>query len=266
MKRTTIGNVEVIALVDASAAYPGSGVYPKAGDALKSYTRYLDAEGRVVLNFGCFLLRDGGATVLVDTGWGPEHDGRLLAELDAAGVAANDIGTVIFTHLHGDHTGWNIDRSSGTPVFSNARYLVPRADWDHYHVQDPPSASFTRDVLPLQSSSCVDLIEGTHRLTPAITAIPTPGHTPGHTSIVISSGGEHGCILGDVVISPIDVEDPGMQNGFDWHHGVARTTRLAVLDRLIESGATVGASHLPAPGLGRFVFEGGSRRWRPLAP
>jgi glyoxylase-like metal-dependent hydrolase (beta-lactamase superfamily II) len=265
MKRTTVGNVDIIALVDSTAAYPVAGAYPQAGsDATDRYRRHLDAEGRVVLNFGCFLLRDGATTVLVDTGWGPEHDGRLIAELAEAGVAPRDIDLVIFTHLHGDHTGWNVDRASGRPLFSAARYLVPRADWDHYSQQDPPSASFTRDVLPLEAAGCVDLIEGDHVISPALIAVPTPGHTPGHTSIAITSGGEYGFILGDVVISPIDVEDPNVQNGFDWHHGVARTTRVSTLDRLIASGATVGASHLPAPGLGHFVPLGGGRAWRPL--
>ncbi len=265
MKRTTVGNVEVVALVDSTAAYPVTGAYPQAGsDAADRWRRHLDPEGRVVLNFGCFLLRDGVTTVLVDAGWGPEHGGQLIAELSAAGVAPGEIGRVIFTHLHGDHTGWNVDRASGRPLFPAARHLVPRADWDHYGQQEPPSASFTRDVLPLEAAGCLDLIEGDHAISPALTAVPTPGHTPGHTSIAIISGGEYGFILGDVVISPIDVENPDVPNGFDWHHGVARTTRVSALDRLIASGATVGASHLPAPGLGHFVLEAGGRAWRPL--
>ena len=265
MKRTSVGNVEVIALVDSTAAYPVAGAYPRAGsDATDRYRRHLDTEGRVVMNFGCFLLRDGSTTVLVDTGWGPEHGGRLLAELTEAGASPSDIDLVIFTHLHGDHTGWAIDRTSGRPLFSAARYLVPRADWDHYGQQDPPAASFTRDVMPLEEAGSVELIEGDCMISPALMAVPTPGHTPGHTSIAITSDGEFGFILGDVVISPIDVEDPDMQNGFDWHHGVARTTRVSSLDRLIASGATVGASHLPPPGLGHFVREGNERRWRPL--
>ena len=264
MKRTTVGNVEIVALVDNITPYPAGAVYPSAGDALKAYGHYLDSEGRVALNFGCFILREGGRTVLVDTGWGPENKGKLLTELSHAGVSAESVDAVVFTHLHGDHTGWNIDRASGKPIFSRARYLVPRADWDHYGAQDPQPASFTRDIAPLEGIGCLDLIEGMHVISPALTAMPTPGHTPGHTSVAVSSNDEFGFILGDVVISPIDTEEPGFQNGFDWHHGVARTTRLAVLDHLIERGATVGASHLPAPGLGRFVRDGGRRKWQAL--
>lgn len=265
MKRTAVGNVEIVALVDNTAPYPAVAVYPTAGEALESYRHYLDSESRVTLNFGCFLLRDGIRTILVDAGWGPDNNGRLLAELNDAGVATDAIDAVLFTHLHGDHTGWNIDRASGQPAFSRARYLVPRGDWDHYSAQEPPPASFTRDVRPLEGLGCLDLIDGMHTLSPSLTAVPTPGHTPGHTSVAISSNGEYGFVLGDLVLSPVDTEEPGFQNGFDWHHGVARTTRLAVLDRLIEQGATVGASHLPAPGLGHFVRTAGGRRWQPLA-
>src|SRR3970282_2498248 len=132
MRRATVGTVEIFALVDNIQAYPANAVYPTAGAALQTYRHYLDAESRVVLNFASFLVRDGSDVILVDTGWGPEHQGELMNELLEGGVASTEINTVIFTHLHGDHTGWNIDRSSGAPVFPNARYLVPQADWDYY--------------------------------------------------------------------------------------------------------------------------------------
>ena len=78
-----------------------------AGEALRHYAHHLDAEGRVPLNFGCFLLRADGRTVLVDTGNGPEADGTLMAQLSEAGVQPGDIDTVVFTHLHGDRVGFD---------------------------------------------------------------------------------------------------------------------------------------------------------------
>jgi glyoxylase-like metal-dependent hydrolase (beta-lactamase superfamily II) len=263
MQRFRIGAVEAVALVDTIQAYPADSVYPAIGDVSR-FAGYLDGEGRYALNFGCFLLRDGGKTTLVDTGWGPEFDGKLLNELSAAGVAPASVDAVIFTHLHGDHTGWNFDRATGKPIFPNARYLVPKADWDHYRAENPPPDSFTRDVLPLEALKQMDLISGDFTISPSLTAIPTPGHTPGHTSVVVASGGERGFILGDVVISPIDAEEPGLANAFDTDGAVAAATRKAVIERLIGDGSLVGASHLPAPGLGRFVREAGKTRWAPL--
>lgn len=258
MQRTKVGGVEIVALVDNIAPYAAASVYPEAGAALDAYAHYFDAEGRVALNFGCFLVVDGETRLLVDTGWGPEHDGRLPDELAEAGVDRDSVTHVLFTHLHDDHTGWNIDRATGKPLFAKARYLVPKADWEHYGARD--SASFARDVVPLERAGQMDLVEGDHIISRALVTVATPGHTPGHTSVAITSGDEHGFILGDVVISPADTERPDFQNSFDWDHDIARRTRETTLARLTASAALVGASHLPAPGLGRFT-----PRWEPLA-
>ena len=263
MERRTVGNVEVIALVDNIQHYPASTVYPEAGDALRQYSAMVDGEGRLALNFACFLLIEGNRRTLVDTGWGPEYDGRLLTELAAAGIALSEIDAVIFTHLHGDHTGWNFDRASGAPLFPRARYLVPRADWDHDAAQQPPPDSFTRDIAPLVKAGLIDLIDGEHTLSPALTALPTPGHTPGHTSVAINSGGERGFILGDVVNSAIDAAEPAWPNAFEWDTSIAKATRLATIERLIAERSLVGASHLPVPGFGRFVRSNGGTAWVP---
>ncbi len=261
MERRTVGNVEVIALIDNIQHYPATAVYAEAGAALQRYVGMLDAEGRLELNFASFLLVDGDRKLLVDTGWGPEFDGRLLAELAAAGVKPGDVDTVIFTHLHGDHTGWNFDRGTGKPLFPAARYLVPKADWDHYAAEQPPPDSFTRDVVPLKGLGLMDLIDGEQTLTPSLTAIPTPGHTPGHTSVAILSGGQHGFILGDVVISTIDAAEPAWPNTFETDTTIARATRHAVITRLAADGSLVGASHLPTPGFGRFTAKAGATVW-----
>ena len=266
MVRTiSVGTVAVSALVDTVQAYPAPGVYPKAGGLLDKYRDLLGENGTVVLNFASFLVRDGAATILVDTGWGPEYDGQLLAELAAAGAKPGDIDTVIFTHLHGDHTGWNLDRATGAPLFPRARYLAPRADWEHYAAQDPQPASFVRDMLPLEKAGRLELVSGERTLSPSLVTVQTPGHTPGHTSVAITSGGEHGFILGDVVISPVDAQEPDIENSFDWDSAIAASTRKQTLARLSANGALVGASHLPPPGLGRFVESNGRHAWEPLA-
>lgn len=266
MQHVTVGGVQVFALIDDVQAYPATDVYHQAGDALDAYRHYLEPDGGISLNFGCFLLRDADATVLVDTGLGADANGKLLQELDAAGVDPASVDRVVFTHLHGDHTGWNIDPATGKPRFSAARYLVPGADWAYYSKQEEPPASFTRDVVPLQQSGVMELFDGEQTVTPSITAIPTPGHTPGHTSLVVSSQGERGFILGDVVLTPVDAEELTWVNTFDWDSETARATRLRIVDRLVNDGSLVGASHMPAPGLGRFVRTEGRTAWQGFRP
>jgi glyoxylase-like metal-dependent hydrolase (beta-lactamase superfamily II) len=116
-------------------------------------------------------------------------------------------------------------------------------------------------MIPLQAAAQLELIEGEHSLSPAVTALPTPGHTPGHTSFTITSNGERGCILGDVVIALPDVEMPSLDTAFDWDHSMARTTRESTIARLAAENALVGASHLPVPGFGRFAIEDNASRW-----
>lgn len=269
MRKTTIGSIEMTALVDLQQSYPAGAVYPNVGD-FGPYARHLKAGGTVTLNFASFLVRDGATLLLVDTGWGPEHEGKLLFELAEAGVKPGEVTHVLFTHLHGDHTGWNIDRQSGRPIFSRARHFVPKADWDYYSAQaeeaknagKPWMGSFHRDVLPLEAAGLVELLDGEKTISSGLTAIPTPGHTPGHTSVVITSGNERGLVLGDVVITPVDAENPELANSFDWDNGIALRTRRQLVERLINDGSLVGASHLPAPGLGRFVRVDGKQGWQ----
>jgi glyoxylase-like metal-dependent hydrolase (beta-lactamase superfamily II) len=258
MQKTTVGSIELVALVDLVQTYPVSAVYPDIGDPTR-FAGYLDAESGVALGFACYLLRDGSTTLLVDTGWGPENNGRLLAELAEAGVKPGQVSHVIFTHLHGDHTGWNIDRASGRPLFPAARYLVPQKDWDEYGKGD--TASFERDVRPLEGFGCLDLFDGERTISSGLNAVPTPGHTPGHTSVAVTSAGARGFILGDVVLTPIDAEEPGLESVFDGDRQLAVATRRKTLQRLVEEDSLVAASHLPPPGLGRFVRTSAGQAW-----
>ena len=263
MHQVTVGNVEIVSLFDVDFAFDPHRVWPDAGAGLEAYRDRLQPDGRVLLDCLCFLLRADGRTVLVDTGLGPESDGRLLEELREAGVTPGEIDQVVFTHLHGDHTGWNIDRATGEALFPRATYLVPRGDWDEQTTKSQPAASFVRDVAPLRALDRMELIEDGYVLGPSLTAIHTPGHTPGHTSIAVTSGGEQALVLGDVFLTTIDVEVPDWSSTFDGDMDVARRTRHAILDRLEASGELVAPSHVPGDGFGRIVRVEGRRVWQP---
>ncbi|HJP40585.1 MAG: MBL fold metallo-hydrolase [Dehalococcoidia bacterium] len=263
MEKRKIGSVEIVALVDTVQTFQASAVYPEADDALGQFSDYLDADGGVELAFTSFLINDGDAVILVDTGFGPENGGQLRAELAEAGVNEAGITTVVFTHLHGDHTGWNVDRADGSPLFPNARYLAPQADWDHFSSQDPRPPSFVRDIESLRGAGRLELIEGETPLSRSVTTLPTPGHTPGHMSMVIASTDRPGFILGDVVLTRIDSEMPTLTNSFDTDSDLATATRAKVIERLAADASLVGASHIQAPGFGRFHASNNETRWVP---
>jgi glyoxylase-like metal-dependent hydrolase (beta-lactamase superfamily II) len=264
----SVGSATVIALSDTVQQYGATSVYPDVNEAAwEPYRSMLTGNGELVLNFGCFVVQADGRTVLVDTGWGPTFNGRLMDELSSANVSPDSIDAVIFTHLHGDHIGWNITEEGGEPRprFPRARYLVPEADWKHYTGQAEQSDLFRQQMLPLDQLGVMDLVGGDHALSPSVTTVATPGHTPGHLCIAITSGGEHGFILGDVAITPVEAHETGWKNSFDGDSEMARGTRERVLERLERDRALVGASHFPLPGLGRFTRDSGGRRvWQPL--
>lgn len=261
MHRVQVGDIEILSLLDVSFQFPAARVWPSAGDGLEAYRDRLRGDD-VAMDDLCYLLRADGRTVLVDTGLGPESNGQLIAELVQAGVDPGDVDVVVFTHLHGDHVGWNIERATGAPLFRNARYLVPRGDWDHYDAASPASESFVRDVKPLASTGQLDLIDGEHAITPSLVTVATPGHTPGHTSIAVTSQDERAFILGDVFLTVIDVEQPDWSSTFDSDGDVARRTRHEVLDRLERDRSLVGAAHLFSPGFGRIVRGPSGRTWQ----
>jgi glyoxylase-like metal-dependent hydrolase (beta-lactamase superfamily II) len=264
MERTRVGDVEIVALLDLTGGPPAEQIYASAGAGLDRYREHIDAEGRFAINFSAFLLRADGRTVLVDTGGGPERDSALMRELGAAGVAPGDVDVVVFTHLHWDHTGWNIDRDTGRPTFPRARYLVPKIDWDLLSGRDPrPPRTFSRDVAPLEALGALELIDGERAVTPSITTFPAPGHTLGHTALVVSSQGERAYVLGDAFISAIDIAEPTWATTWDDDHEATVRTRRALVERIDGTGDVLAISH-PVPSLGRFVTVDGRRRWRGL--
>ena len=263
MRRVIVGDVEIVSLLDGTEAYKAAEVYIEAGADLARYSDLLEPDGKVKLPFQSFLLRADGRTVLVDTGNGPEAQGRLLDELKQAGATVGDVDAVMFTHLHGDHTGWNIDRDSGAARFSNAQYLVPRGDWDHYRAADPPPTSFTRDIVALERLGALELIDDGHVISPSLTTLHTPGHTPGHMTVVVRSNGAEAYVLGDAFVTGVDVAEVDWVTSFDWSAPEVRRTRRQLLERIESSDALVAASHLAEPGLGRFVTTADRRTFAP---
>jgi glyoxylase-like metal-dependent hydrolase (beta-lactamase superfamily II) len=277
-ERITVGSVEIVSLADAIGPLKMAPEQIVAGVTkerlapyIKRYPEAFDDMGRWVAPIGSFLLRAGGRTVLVDTGLGPnkwpmliaDEYGRLPVELRRIGVEPAAIDTVFLTHMHGDHVGWNAAKD-GTPTFPKARYLLQRADWEYANdpqllARNPNAATPLR---PLFERGLLDLLEGEAQIAPELTALPTPGHTPGHTSLLVVSGGERAVITGDVISNPAQIHEPDWQPVFDRDGDEAAATRRALLDRIEAEGMTVAAGHFPAPGFGRVLRLDGQRYWQ----
>ena len=174
-------------------------------------------EGRLKMSIHSLVLEDGKRRIVVDTGLGNDKQGRNVPtwndrkgpflETLTAGFAPDSIDTVLCTHLHVDHVGWNTKLAGGkwVPTFANARYLFGRTEyeyWRDHSVEPAHIAVFNDSVKPIVDAGKADLIASDAKITDEITMIPTPGHSPGHMSIHIRSNGEEGLLTGDVAHHP----------------------------------------------------------------
>lgn len=264
-----VGNVEIISLSDADLSFPPSDFFPSVPiDAWQNNRQFLGDDGNIHPNAGCFAVRSGGRTIMVDTGFGPGLTGRLFDEMAAKGVSVDEVSTVVFTHLHPDHVGWNMRSDGGTarPSFPDARYLAPRADFEFFtSAENLDNFPYIKDqVLPLVNLGLMDQVEPESDLTPELRIWSTPGHTPGHVSILVNSAGERAVVLGDVAHSPVQAHETDWNCGFDADQEQARATRHAVFDRLEQEGLTIAAGHFPRPSFGRLVRAQGRRVWQGL--
>lgn len=276
-----IGDIEIIAVTDGEAApvHPGW-PFPKVPSAEWQDARFaLDHDGRHRSNFGAFVIRTRESTVLVDTGLGagrweveaPGADaGHLPESLYAEGIEPDSISSVVLTHLHFDHVGWNISQDEHEPVrpmFTRAKYLAPRADWDHWQGEvDPASGhhvkAFRESVLPLQDFGVLELVSGEVSVAPGVRTLPTPGHTPGHQSIFVESGSERGIVTGDVFHSSAQFTHPKWSHRADIYKVLARKSRTELLEKMLPD-VTVAAGHLAhGSNLGVVANVQGRRMWR----
>jgi glyoxylase-like metal-dependent hydrolase (beta-lactamase superfamily II) len=275
-EKVTIGNVEITSFSDGTLDFDLCDFYPSIpADSWRPYEDDLTPEHGVRFNLGSFLVRSDGRTILVDTGMGPKPAdapdtawGELLDNFEGEGVRLDEIDMVVITHLHRDHVGWNLLSQNGKyePTFPKARYWISAGDWEFFRRPENLDLFPTtrRCVLPLEEMGLVELMDGEHALTSELTTLPTPGHTPGHMSIIVSSQGQRGLILGDAAHSVVQVHETDWCSRADIDPELTRTTRRSLMEKLEREGTLVASGHFPAPGFGRVVRLEGRRYWQVL--
>ena len=241
----------------------------------------MNARYQMALGLNSLLLHSRGKTILIETGVGEKErplgqterpDGTLLDELRRIGVAPDDVDIVVNTHLHADHCGWNTrkDASGGwTPTFPRARYLIQRAEWDAaVNPNERTRATYlAENMRPIEVSGQLELLDGEHAITDEVTIIPTFGHSMGHASVILSSGGESAVYIGDMVQHTAQLERAAWVSSFDVYPLEAMESKKKVVARAIAEQQLVIAVHADYPGLGRMTESAdGKRRWTAVEP
>jgi glyoxylase-like metal-dependent hydrolase (beta-lactamase superfamily II) len=275
-----IGDIEILPVIDGSARVPATAAY--TGTTEEDWAPHrglLDADGRVEMAFGGFLVRAGDRVGLIDAGLGPESPtefmsgGQLLDSLAGYRVSPDEITDMIFTHLHFDHIGWA--SRAGAAVFPNATYRCDERDWE-YFVEPPPGLSQSvEEDNPLAAlvgpgsgktvlQPIADRLEPwkeSTTLMPGVDVRLAAGHTPGSGVIVISSGTARAVLLGDVAHCPVELLDDEWAGLGDVDPAMATRTRVALMRELEGQDVPITASHFPGLQFGRVVPGQGKRQW-----
>jgi len=178
-----------------------------------------DARNRIPLAMRCLLVETPDALVLIDTGagnkenekfrdiYGLENEGsptQLEDALARAGFKPEDVDYVIDSHLHFDHGGGNtyVDADGNVlPSFPAATYIVQKGEWDYAHWNNERirASYLPANFDPILACNQFRFVEGETEIIPGITVLPTPGHTPYHQSVLVSSEDETACFLADLI-------------------------------------------------------------------
>jgi len=235
---------------------------------------FMDAEGNLIMSVHALIIDTGSRRILVDTCIGNDKERefpnwshlqtRFLDDLRAAGYPPESIDTVLCTHLHVDHVGWNtmLVDDAWVPTFPNARYLFARREFDHWAAEGDrwQQQVLTDSVQPVLEAGLVDLVETSHVVCDEVALEPTPGHTPGHVSVRIRSGGGEALITGDCIHHPCQMARTDWCSAVDTDPAEARRTREALLASCAEGSVVMIGTHFATPTAGQ-VRRSGDGYW-----
>jgi len=280
--RWQVGDVTIHRVVDCNGSSMG------IGDLLLGATQdmldklpwmkphFATPDGQLMVSFHAFVIKTPTRVVVIDTCVGNDQQTALemfnnlstpfLANFRATGLTPDDVDVVFCTHLHVDHVGWNTRLESGrwVPTFPNARYLFDKTEFASLKTNGEErgfGANYPVNILPVLEAGLADHIDAKdYVICDEIRLIPTPGHTPGHASVLISSKGQTAVITGDLMHSPVQCALHHIPSMPDDDKDVGAKTRRTFLDRFSKEGAMVLGTHFPPPTAGWIEPDGDT--WR----
>jgi glyoxylase-like metal-dependent hydrolase (beta-lactamase superfamily II) len=272
-----LGDLRLHLINDCSIKVDAGGPFGLVPRALFKDLMPVDEHNAVPMHQHILLVQTGTQNIIMDVGYGDKLSdkqrafmqlerpgGGLIGGLARLGLAPGDIDLVIDTHLHNDHCGGNTTYVDGQPVavFPNAEYVVQRREYqDAMQPNERTRATYILDnYKPLVERGQMRLLDGDTELAPGITGIVSPGHTPGHMSIRIESGGQHAAFVDDLASYAIHFERLGWMTAYDVEPLRTLETKRIWQQWALETNALLIFPHDPLRPMGRLTEDERGRR------
>ena len=273
-----VGDVSISRVVEITSSSLGAHILPDAKPEIVAsipwIDPFVDENHALVMSFHALLVKTSDSVLLVDTCIGNQKtlnypkwnkmQTEFMADLNELGVAKEQVDTILCTHMHVDHVGWNTHLVDGrwVPTFPNARYLFAEQEWLHWQHDDDTSYGpvVEESVQPIFDHGLADLVASTHEVSTEISLFPTPGHTPGHVSVHIRSKGEEAVITGDIFHHPCQLAYEEWSATADLDAVGALETRRNFLRTFADRPVLVIGTHFAGPTAGHIVRDGDAFR------
>lgn len=281
MSQYNIGDIEIIKVQEDLSPTSPKFLFESAGyedierhhDWLKPH--FVDETGKMIMSIHSYVIKTKHHTILVDTCLGNNKQGRMyppwnnrnspfLKDLAQAGCPPESVDFVFCTHLHVDHVGWNTKLENGrwVPTFPNAKYLFNKEEFEYWKTVEVPydKAVFDDSVLPVMEAKMAELVSSDYQIDDGLILESTPGHTPGHCSLAISSNNVEGVITGDMIHHPVQIAENHFSSAFDVDKPMAIETRRKFCEKYSDRDVKILGTHFAPPSAGLIVEKQGS--WR----
>jgi glyoxylase-like metal-dependent hydrolase (beta-lactamase superfamily II) len=282
-QRWQLGDVTITSVVEDQVEHIPPELFFPAADAAAvgkhpwCVPDFADDAGNIALRVQALVVECAGRRLLVDpcVGNGKTrampfwHDQSwpFLERFEAAGFTPAAIDTVVHTHLHADHVGWDTHRvgEEWVPTFTRARHLYTQAELDEVEAGTGMdfAQTYADSVAPVLAAGLADVVEPDTDLGDGLRLASTPGHTPGHVSLWIERAGETAVVTGDVLHHPVQCAEPGWAEVGDADPDVARASRRALLEEAAARRVLFVGTHFPNHPAGRVVADGAAWRFTP---
>ena len=269
-----VGDVTITRVIELTSGSIGrhvlSAATPEELRKIDWIQPFVSATWDLVLSFHALVIETPDRLVVVDTciGNGKQRSyprwnylqSSFLRDFHEEGFDPSMVDTVLCTHMHVDHVGWNTYRHEGRWIatFANADYLFNESEWEHWQNESQQEFGpvIEDSVKPIFDLGLARLVQENHAVSEHICLIPTPGHTPGHMSVRIQSCGEQAVITGDAFHHPCQFVHPLWEVSADFDHVKAQDTRLNFLKEFADTPTLIIGTHFAGPTAGRIVSDG----------